>query len=367
MRSFLNEARPVMRRLLRAPLFTAVTLLTLAVGIGANTAIFSVLSGVLLKPLPYPNPDQLVGVWEKAPGLGIGDMNASPATYFTFREENKTFQDTGLWRTDSFSVTGIGEPEQVDSLEVTDGTLPILGVRPIRGRWFTRADDSPGSPKTVMLTYGYWQRKFGGDPTVPDRRIIIDGEAREIIGIMPRSFRFMHRNVALILPFQLDRNEAFVGNFSFLGIARLKPGVTLAQANADVARMLPIMLRKFPPAPGMNAKMLDEARLGPNVRLLKADVVGDIGKLLWVLMATVATVLFIACANVANLLLVRAEGRQQELAIRAALGAGRARIARELLLESVTLGILGGALGLGLAFAALRPSRAAGWPRWRTQ
>jgi putative ABC transport system permease protein len=354
MRSFLNEARPVLRRLLRAPLFTAVTLLTLAVGIGANTAIFSVLSGVLLKPLPYPNPDQLVGVWEKAPGLGIGDMNASPATYFTFREENKTFQDTGLWRTDSFSVTGIGEPEQVDSLEVTDGTLPILGVQPIRGRWFTRADDSPGSPKTVMLTYGYWQRKFGGDPAALGRRIIIDGEAREIIGIMPRSFRFMNRNVALILPFQLDRNEAFVGNFSFLGIARLKPGVTLAQANADVARMLPIMIRKFPPAPGMNAKMLDEARLGPNVRLLKADVVGDIGKLLWVLMATVATVLFIACANVANLLLVRAEGRQQELAIRAALGAGRARIARELLLESVTLGILGGALGLGLAYAALR-------------
>jgi putative ABC transport system permease protein len=295
-----------------------------------------------------------VGVREKAPGLGIDDMNASPATYFTFREENNTFQDTGLWRTDSFSVTGLGEPEQVDSLEVTDGTLPIIGVRPAHERWFTRMDDSPGRPQTVMLTYGYWQRKFGRDPTVLGRRIVIDGEAREIIGIMPQTFGFMNRNIAVILPFQLDRSKVFIGNFSFLGIARLESGVTLAQANIDVARMLPIMSRKFPPAPGMNLKMLEQLQVGPNLRALKADVVGDIGKMLWVLMATVGTVLFIACANVANLLLVRAEGRQQELAIRSALGAGWARIARELLLESVTLGMLGGALGLALAYIALR-------------
>ena len=175
-----NRLKPVLRRLMRSPMFTAITLITLAVGIGANTAIFSVLSGVLLKPLPYPNPDQLVGVWETAPGLGWIDANASPATYFTFREENRTFQDTGLWRNDSVSVTGIGEPEQVDGLFVTDGTLPILGVQPIRGRWFTRQNDSPGSPETVMLSYGYWQRKFGGDPSVIGRRIMIDGSAREV-------------------------------------------------------------------------------------------------------------------------------------------------------------------------------------------
>jgi predicted permease len=354
MRSVLNELRPVLRRFRRAPMFTAITLVTLAVGIGANTAIFSVLSGVLLKPLPYPDPDQLVGVWEKAPGLGTDDMNASPATYFTFREENRTFQDTGLWRTNSFTITGAGEPEQVNALEVSDGTLPILGVRPFRGRWFTRADDSPGSPQTMMLTYGYWQRKFGGDPGVLGRRMILDGEAREVIGIMPREFRFISRDVSLILPFQLDRNKTFIGNFSFQGIARLKPGVKIAQANADVARMLPLMLQKFPPAPGISAKMIEDARLSPNLRPLKTDVVGDIGKMLWVLMATVGAVLFIACANVANLLLVRAEGRQQELAIRSALGAGRARIARDLLVESVTLGIFGGAAGLGLAYAALR-------------
>jgi len=354
MGSFLIEAKPVVRRLMRSPMFTAITLITLAVGIGANTAIFSVLNGVLLKPLPYPNPDQLVGVWETAPGLGWTDANASPATYFTYREENQTFQDTGLWRTESVSVTGTGEPEQVDTLMVTDGTLPIIGVQPFRGRWFTRQDDLPGSPKTAMLAYGYWQRKFGGDSSVLGRRILVDGEAREVIGIMPQSFRFMNRNVSLILPFQLNRGETFIGNFSYIGIARLKLGVTLAQANADVARMLPMMSRKFPPAPGISLKMFEEARLGPNLRPLKNDVVGDIGKVLLVLMGTIGAVLLIACANVANLLLVRAEGRQHELAIRSALGAGKLRIARELLLESMTLGLAGGVLGVGLAYAALR-------------
>jgi len=354
MGSFLNEAKPVVRRLMRSPMFTAITLITLAVGIGANTAIFSVLNGVLLKPLPYPNPDQLVGVWETAPGLGWTDANASPSTYFTFREENRTFQDTGIWRTDSVSVTGTGEPGLVESLMVTDGTLPILGIQPIRGRWFSQKDDLPGSPGTVMLTYGYWQRKFGGDSSVLGRRIIIDGEAREVVGVMPQRFRFMNRNVTLIMPLQLDRGKTFVGNFSYLGIARLKPGVTVAQANADVARMLPMMSRKFPMPPGLSLKMFEQARLGPNLRLLKKDVVGDIGNVLWVLMGTIGAVLLIACANVANLLLVRAEGRQHELAIRSALGAGKMRIARELLLESVSLGLLGGVLGVGLAYAALR-------------
>jgi len=335
-------------------MFTVITLLTLALGIGANTAIFSVLSGVLLKPLPYPHPEQLVGVWETAPGMNFPEVNASPATYFTFREENQTFQDTGLWRTDSVSVTGLAEPEQVDCLEVTDGTLPILGVQPARGRWFTRKDDSPGSTKTVMLAYGYWQRRFGTDPSAIGRRIVVDGEAREIIGIMPRNFRFMNRNVSLILPFQLNRNEVFIGNFSFNGIARLKPGVTLAQANADVARMLPMMSRKFKPAPGISLEMFEQARFGPNLRPLKQDVVGDIGKVLWVLMGSVGIVLFIACANVANLLLVRAEGRQQELAIRTALGASWRQIAGELLLESLTLGLMGGVLGLAFAYGALR-------------
>ncbi|MCZ2147408.1 MAG: ABC transporter permease [Bryobacterales bacterium] len=343
-----------MRRLARSPMFTGITLLTLAVGIGANTAIFSVLSGVLLKPLPYPEPERLVGVWETAPGINIADLNASPATYFTFREEGRAFERLGLWRHDSVSVTGMAEPEQVDALFVTEGTLPALGVPPVKGRWFSEKEDMPGTAGTVMLSYGYWQRRFGGDAGAIGKRLMVDGEAREVIGIMPQSFRFMNSRAALIFPFQLDRNKAFVGNFSYQCLARLKPGVTIARANADVARMLPMMLRKFKPAPGMSNKMFEDARVGPNVRPLKRDVVGNIGDVLWVLMGTVGIVLFIACANVANLLLVRAEGRQQELAIRAALGAGWTRIAREILLESVTLGVLGGLLGLALANWAIQ-------------
>jgi predicted permease len=351
---FKNQLKHVLRRMMRSPMFTAITLVTLAVGIGANTAIFSVVNGVLLKPLPYPDPDRLVGVWETAPGLNIPELNASPATYYTYREEGQTFKDIGIWQGDSVSVTGMAEPEQVEAVAVSDGVLPILGVQPVLGRWFTRKDDSPGTPETVMLTYGYWQRRFGRDASIIGRRIVVDGRAREVIGVLPQKFRFINRNAALILPLRLNRSEVFIGNFSYMAVARLKPGVTMAQANADVARMLPIMTRKFPPAPGMSLKMFESARLGPNVRPLKQDVVGDVGKVLWVLMGTVGIVLFIACANVANLLLVRAEGRQHELAIRAALGAGRSQIARDLLFESVTLGVIGGALGLALASAALR-------------
>ncbi|MCC6390556.1 MAG: ABC transporter permease, partial [Bryobacterales bacterium] len=285
-----------MRRLARSPMFTGITLLTLAVGIGANTAIFSVLSGVLLKPLPYPEPERLVGVWETAPGINITDLNASPSTYFTFREEGRVFERLGLWRHDSVSVTGMAEPEQVDALFVTEGTLPALGVPPVKGRWFSEKEDMPGTAGTVMLSYGYWQRRFGGDEGAIGKRLMVDGEAREVIGIMPQSFRFMNSRAALIFPFQLDRNKAFVGNFSYQCLARLKHGVTMARANADVARMLPMMLRKFKPAPGMSNKMFEDARVGPNVRPLKRDVVGNIGDVLWVLMGTVGIVLFIACA-----------------------------------------------------------------------
>jgi putative ABC transport system permease protein len=344
----------VMRRLLRSPMFTAIALVTLAVGIGANTAIFSVIDGVLIRPLPYPNSDRLVGVWLTAPGLNIKELNPSPSTYFTYREEGRTFEDIGLWNGDSVSVTGQGDPEQVRALDVTDGTLPILGVKPALGRWFSREDDAFGSPKTIILSHSYWQRKFGGERSVIGRRIIVDAEAREVIGVMPKDFRFLDRKPELILPMQFNRGKVFIGNFSFHGVARLKPEVTIEQANADNARMIPMMALKFQPPPGMNFKMLEEARIGPNVRPLKRDATGDVGNVLWVFMGTIGTVLFIACANVANLLLVRAEGRQHELSIRAALGAGWGRIARELLYESVALGVAGGLLGLGLAYAALK-------------
>ncbi len=369
MQSFKNELRQVLRRLTRAPMFTAITLITLAAGVGANTVVFSVLEGVLIKPLPYPKPDELIGVWLTAPGIQLKEFELSPSDYFIFRDQNRTLQDIGLYAGDSVSVTGIAEPEQVRALRVTDGTLPLLGISPMLGHTFTKQDDSPGAPETVMLTYGYWRRKFGGDSAAIGRNVIVDGKSRQIIGVLPQQFHFLDReDPAVITPFQFDRNKTNLGNFSYDGLARLKPSVTIEQVNADVTRMLPIVMSSFAAPPGFSLKLFEDAHIGPNVRPLKRDVVGDVGSVLWVLMGSIGMVLLIACANVANLLLVRVEGRRQELAVRAALGASRARIAADLLVESVILGLLGSAVGLGLAYAALRVLSAiapSGLPRIR--
>jgi putative ABC transport system permease protein len=354
MPSLSKHLKYVVRRLTRTPMFTAVTLITLGIGVGANTAIFSVINGILLKPLPYPDSERLVSVWQSAPGIGLEDVNASPSDYFTFREENHTFQSFGVWTGGSVSITGLGAPEQVQTLTMSEGTLNALGVQPALGRWFTAKDDSPDIPRTAILTYGYWQRRFGADAAAIGRQIRVDGQLTEIIGVMPRGFRFLDEKPDLIVPFQFNRAKTTLGNFSYQAVARLKQGVTLAQANADVARMIPIVNTKFPPPPGFSAKIFENVRILPKVRPLKQDVVGDLGKVLWVLMGSIGVVLLIACANVANLLLVRAEGRQQELAIRTALGAGSRQIAGELLTESVFLGVLGGVAGLGFAYAALR-------------
>ena len=352
---FNDQLRQVLRRLSRAPLFTTITLLTLAIGVGANTVIFSVVQGVLLKPLPYPHPEQLIGVWHSAPGIDIKELNMSPSIYFIDREQNTTLQDIGVYDNDSLNVTGAGQPEHVRGLDVTDGTLPILGVVPALGRSFTRKDDSPGSPQTVLLSYGYWQKKFGGDRSVIGRSITVDGKPREIIGVLPKGFHFLdQQDAALILPFQWDRSKVKLGNFSQRSLARLKRGVTMAQASADMARLLPVVLRSFPVPEGFSVSLFEKARIMPNLRPLKQDVVGDIGKVLWVLMGSIALVLLVACANVANLLLVRVEGRRQEFAIRSALGAGWGRIAGELFFESMVLGIAGSLIGLALAYGALR-------------
>lgn len=355
MEFFTAQLKQVLRRLRRAPLFTFLTLLMLAVGVGANIAVFSIVEGVLLKPLPYPHPDQLIGVWLTAPGVGLVDATLSPADYFIYREQNQSFEDLGLWNPDSDTVTGVGEPEQVRALDVTDGTLPILGVKPLLGRLFSRADDLPTAPQTAILGYGYWQRKFGGSPSAVGQSITVDGKPRRIIGVLPQSFHFLDQpDPALITPRQLDRTKTHLGQYSFNAIARLKPGVTIEKADADVARMLPTVLRSFPPPPGFSLDLFKGAHIGPNLRPLKRDVVGNIGTLLWVLMGSLGMVLLIACANVANLLLVRTEGRQQELAIRTALGATRGRIAKELLFESLVIGIMGSILGLAVACAAIR-------------
>lgn len=355
MRSFLNHLKQVFRRLGRAPLFTIITLITLAAGVGGNTIVFSVLESVLLKPLPYPRPSELIGVWHTAPGVNITDLNMAPSNYFVYREQNHSFQDIGVYQRDSLSLTGLAEPERIPGLDVTDGVLPLLGIPPMLGRVFTHQDDSPGSPDTVIITYGYWQKKFGASASVIGQSITLDGTSRQIIGVMPQRFHFLDwTDPAVIIPFKWDRDKTHLGNFSYQGIARLKPGVTMQQASADIARMLPIVVRTFPAPQGFSAQLFESAHIGPNLRPLKNDVIGDVGATLWVLMGSIGLVLLIACANVANLLLVRIEGRRQELAVRSALGATPYRIAGDLFLESITLGILGSAIGLGLAFIALR-------------
>jgi predicted permease len=347
---------PVFRRFTRAPLFTAIALMTLAIGIGANTAVFSVVNGVLIKPLPYPSADELIGIWHSAPGVGFnnGNLGGSPAMLFTYREEGRSFQDIGLWSGGGVTVTGFSEPEQVRNLRVTHGVLQALAVPPMLGRWFSREDDTPGTPETVILMHGYWQRRFGGDQAVIGRAMTIDSVSRTVVGVMPAGFRFLNTDAEIILPLRFDRARVVLGNFSYQGLARLKPGVTVQQANADVTRILPIWLKAWPAPFGMDSKLFENARVAPALKPLKQDVIGNVGDVLWVLMGTIGVVLLIACANVANLLLVRVESRQQELATRAALGAGWWRISRELLHESLVLGLVGGVLGIGVAFGALR-------------
>jgi putative ABC transport system permease protein len=349
-----SDVRYTLRRLWRQPSFTVAALLTLAIGIGANTVIFGVVDSILIRPLAYPHAEALVGVWHTAPGLTArGNTNCSPSMYFTYREENRTFQQFGVWRSGVASVTDPGEPELPRALFVTYGVLDALDVQPVLGRWFSQEDDTPGSPQTVILTHDYWQRRFGGDRSVIGRAMTINAQPYTVIGVMPQEFRFQ-RDPALILPQRFERGTVTLGTFAYQGIARLKPGVTIAQANADLARMVGVWLRSWPAAPGFDAAIFRNARFGPAVQPLKQEIVGDIGVALWVIMGTLAVLLLIACANVASLLLVHAETRGPELAVRAALGAGWSRIARQLLVESMTLGVLGGALGLGPAYAALR-------------
>ena len=343
-----------LRRLLQFPVFSGLSVLTLAIGIGANCAIFAVVYGVLLKPLPYPDSGRLVSVDHSAPGVNIPRTGAAPFLYFTYREQAKSFAQIGMYQATSYSVTGLAEPEEIPAVDVTQGVLPTLGVVPLFGRLFTNADDSPGAPPTVILTYAYWQARFGGDPSAVGRMVTFDGRPRQIVGVLPASFRFLDRNASAFVPLQLDRGKTFLGQFSYDAIARLAPGATLESASADVARLIPIAIRTFPAFPGYSPKMFSDARLAPALRPLKDAIVGDIGRVLWVLMGTIGIVLLIACANVANLLLVRTDGRQQELAIRAALGADWQRIGRELMTESVILGVCGGIVGLGLAYGGVR-------------
>jgi predicted permease len=357
--SILADLKFTFRRLRKSPGFAATVLLTLAIGIGANTAVFSVVNSVLLKPLPYPDSEQLVALWLNAPGAGglanfSTGLQLSASMYFTFSQQNRTFQSMGIWTPSTANVTGVAEPEEVRTEMISDGVLETLEAPPVAGRWLSAADQDPHGTKTVVLSYGYWQRRFGGDRSAIGRTIQVDAQTREVVGVMPRGFRLVDRDFDLLIPLALDRTDQKLAGFGYNGIARLKPGIPLTQADADIARLIPVWMDSWTNGPGTNPHYYEIWRITPSFRSLKQQVIGGVDSVLWVVMATVGLVMLIACTNVANLLLVRAESRHQELSIRAALGAGRMRIARELLIESVSLGLLGGVIAIGVAFAGLR-------------
>ena len=357
--NFLADVRYGLRMLRHNPVFTTVALLTIAIGIGANAAVFSVVNSVLLKPLNYPKSEELVSLHQTAPGAaGLADFEngllLSPSMYFTYAEQNRTFQSMGVWGTDISNVTGLAEPEQVRAVVVSDGVLQSLGVAPEEGRWLSAEDQVPRGPQRVVLSYGYWQARFGGDRGVIGRNVTIDSRPNEVVGVMPKGFRFADTDFDLIEPLQFDRGKLILAGFGFQGIARLKAGTTIAQANADLARMVPIWMNSWSNGPGLDPHVYEQWRITPLIRPLKQQVIGNVSEALWVVMSTIGFVMLIACANVANLLLARVESRQQELAVRAALGASWQRIISGLLVESVMLGLIGGVAGLGLAYAVVR-------------
>lgn len=344
MSGLIQDLRYALRQLRKSPGFTMVAVLTLAVGIGANTAIFSVVNAVLLKPLTYPDPDRIVEFLLTSP-QGSGPV-ASVTTYNIWREQRNVFQDVSAYDFGGpgLNLTGGAYPEQVKGIHVTAEYFRLFGAETVAGRTFSADEDRPHGGHVVVLSYGLWQRRYGGDPHIVGKTISLGDETYEVIGVLGRSF-VTDPASDLWLPFQFDPNSNDQAHY-FLAAARLKPGVTVHQANAQLKLAADEFRRKYP---GMM-----ERQEGFAVQPLRDAIVQDVRSSLWVLIIAVGFGLLIACANVANLLLIRATGRKREIAVRAALGAGRLRIIRQLLTESVLLSVTGGILGFVLGFIGVR-------------
>ncbi|MQA92141.1 MAG: FtsX-like permease family protein [Gemmatimonas sp.] len=340
----------------RRPGLAAVAVLTLALGIGATSAVFSVVNGVLLKPLSYERLEDLVAVWLTAPGAPTGSegqLSPGEALYFTAREEGRAFEEIGLWNTHRVAIARGPEPEAAVAASVTPDVFPLFRVAASYGRLFRDADAAPAAAPTAVLDYGYWLSRFGGDPTVVGNDLRVDGTERRIIGVLPAGFSLPERRADIYLPHQWDpARTIFTVSFTYRAVARLAPDVTLEQASAELARLIPVSVEQFPG--GMKLEGIEMIELGPNLRPLKDDVVGDVGNALWVLLGGVALVFLIACANVANLFLVRAEERRREIAVRSAIGASRSQVAAQLFAESAVYGLTGGAIGLLLTISGVR-------------
>jgi putative ABC transport system permease protein len=343
-----QDMRYGLRMLVKNPAFTAIAVLALALGIGANTAIFSVVNAILLRPLPYKNPDQLVMIWDNAAHLGFPKDTPSPANFLDWRQQSTVFAGMAALAQRNFNLTGVGEPERLDGSRVSANLFDLLGVQPIIGRTFVSEEDKPGT-KVALLSEGLWKRRFGSDPSVIGRAIALNGESYTVVGVLPGTVQLptsgnWHDQVWVPIAFPAEE-AASRGNHFLEVIARMKPGVTLSQAKAEMETIAARLAQQYPNT---------NTRLGTVVLPMHEELVGKMKPALLILLGAVAFVLLIACANVANLLLARAAARQKEIALRLALGADRARLTKQLLVESVMLSLVGGVVGLGLAHVGLR-------------
>jgi predicted permease len=349
----LASFRSLAREMRRNPGFLMVPLLTLGVALGANAAIFTVVDAVLIRPLPFPQADGLVIVRHDAPGLKLGQLiDMSEAVYILYRRENRVLSDLGIFYPGEATVTGGSTPERVEAATVTGSVFNVLGVPPSRGRTIQEADEKPGAEKVVVISDALWRGRLGGSPNVVGSVLRVDGVARRIVGVMPPRFPFPTPATAIWEPHTLDPAHLNLGGFSTPGIGRLRPGVSLERATRELSALV-YRIPEVYPGQGMDRAYIANEQMTVHLASLRDDVVGNVEQILWILLGSVACLLLIACANVANLFLVKAEGRQREVAVRTALGAARGDIARLFLGESLALSLVGGTLGLALAWAAL--------------
>ncbi len=350
----LLDARLTVRSLLKRPLFASTVVVVLGVGIGATTAIFALVDHVVLTPLPFDEQDRLVSIGHTVPDLGIDDAGQTAAWHFTYQEEARSLESIGLYAPGSVAVTGLGDPEALTALYVTAGVERALRLTPALGRGFAPGDEVVGAPNGLWLSHAYWQSRFGGVDDVLGRTLTVDGVLWEVVGVTPDALRGVGFEPDLILPLRYDRSEVFVGNIGMHGVARLQDGVSIEDARADLTRVLPLAWETFRGGP------VDQGSTAPIVTPLSTEIVGSAAAFLWTLLGGVTVILLISFANVANLFLIRADGKETEMAVRSALGASRGRIGWEYLRESLLLGALGGMVGWVVASLALRGLAAIG-------